>query len=347
MRDWDINLLREGLRQLQSRLPSGWRVSEPQAAASPIDGTAKLTAPDRRVRRIALQAKRRLDPKSVLQVTESAEAARTTGPLVVVAPYLSEATRTRLRERDVSYLDLTGNARVVVAEPGLYIETLGASQDPDRRERPARSLRGPKAGRIVRALIDHRAPPGVRELATLTGTDAGYVSRVLAFLDAEALIVRSARGRLERVDWQALLRRWAAEAPLETRGVTRTYLEPRGLRSLMGHLANSNFRYAITGSTAAARLSPIAPPRLSTIWVDDAAVAAAQLGLRVADAGANVLLVEAGDESAFEGVVAHEGLCYAAPSLVAADLLTSPGRGPAEGEELLTWMARNEEVWRE
>ena len=33
----------------------------------------------------------------------------------------------------------------------LYIEAQGASQDPDRDERPARSLRGAKAGRIVRA----------------------------------------------------------------------------------------------------------------------------------------------------------------------------------------------------
>ena len=40
------------------------------------------------------------------------------------------------------------------------------------------------------------------------------------------------------------------------------------------------------------------------------------------------------------------GVWYAAPSQVAADLLTSPGRGPAEGEELIQWMQANEEAWR-
>ena len=41
-----------------------------------------------------------------------------------------------------------------------------------------------------------------------------------------------------------------------------------------------------------------------------------------------------------------EGVVYAALTQVAADLLTSPGRGPAEGEELLRWMEGNEGVWR-
>ena len=37
---------------------------------------------------------------------------------------------------------------------------------------------------------------------------------------------------------------------------------------------------------------------------------------------------------------------YVALSQVAADLLTSPGRGPAEAESLLEWMRANETEWR-
>ncbi len=97
------------------------------------------------------------------------------------------------------YLDLTGNVRIVMPEPGIYIETQGASEDPDRKERPARSLRGAKAGRIVRAIIDRSEVLGVRELAAITKVDAGYVSRVLKFLDTEALITRTGRGRMQSV----------------------------------------------------------------------------------------------------------------------------------------------------
>ena len=43
----------------------------------------------------------------------------------------------------------------------------------------------------------------------------------------------------------------------------------------------------------------------------------------------------------------HDGdakeIRYVAPSQAAVDLLTSPGRSPAEGEAVLEWMARNQE----
>jgi hypothetical protein len=195
-------------------------------------------------------------------------------------------------------------------------------------------------------LVDRRQPPKVRELATATKLDAGYVSRVLAFLDTEALVTRVGYGRMKGVDWPALLRRWAQEAPLESRGETRALLEPRGLNSLVSRLAKSDERYAITGTLAAATFAPVAPPRLATIWIRDAAGAATRLGLRPTETGANVLLLEPADEVVFEGAVQRDGVWYAAPSQVAADLLTSPGRGPAEAEELIGWMQANEEAWR-
>ena len=59
-----------------------------------------------------------------------------------------------------------------------------------------------------------------------------------------------------------------------------------------------------------------------------------------------MVLAEAADDAVFEGLVQREGLWYAAPTQVAVDLLTSPGRGPQEGEELIDWMKANEDRWR-
>ena len=340
-------LLRDALGELQRRLPTGWSVGQPKSTSGQVDAVAKLTAPDRRTGSISLAVRTRLEPKGVLLLDEVALNTRVRGPLIVVARYLSEATRARLRARDLGYIDLTGNVRMVVAEPGLFIETQGAAEDPDRKERPARSLKGPKAGRIVRALVDRKLPLGVRELAVATKIDAGYVSRVLALLDSQALITRVGRGRIASVDWPALLRRWAQEAPLDSRGQLRTYLEPRGLPTLVTRLGKSDEKYVITGSLAAAAFAPAAPARLATIWIRGAPEAAIRLGLRPTEAGANVLLMERGDEGVFEGAVQRDGVWYAALSQVAVDLLTSPGRGPAEGEELIDWMRANEEVWRQ
>lgn len=341
----DNKLLREGLQELRRRLPPGWSANE-QARAASRANTVEITAPDRRSGSLALEARARLDPKGVRPLVDALADARDRATPVVVSPYLSESTRARLRAGEVGYLDLTGNARIVLPRPGLYIETQGASEAPNREERPARSLRGAKAGRVARALIERKTPPGVRELAALTKIDAGYVSRVLSFLDSEALITRVGRGRLESVDWPSLLRRWAQEAPLDSRGQPRTFLEPRGLSALLKRLARLDEPYAVTGSLAAVSIAPIAPPRLATIWVRDAAGAASKLGIRPADSGANVMLVEAGDESVFEGAALRDGVRYAPPSQVAVDLLTSPGRGPQEGEELIDWMQSNEEKWR-
>jgi hypothetical protein len=151
---------------------------------------------------------------------------------------------------------------------------------------------------------------------------------------------------MQSVDWPALLRRWAQEAPLESRGSLGTYLEPRGLSALIARLGKSDERYAVTGGLAAAAFAPAAPARLAMIWAHDAATAATRLSLRPAESGANVLLIEPNDDSVFEGATKRDGVRYAAPSQVAVDLLTSPGRGPAEGEELISWMQANEEKWR-
>ncbi|MCC6812241.1 MAG: hypothetical protein IT381_32770 [Deltaproteobacteria bacterium] len=341
----DNTLVRDAVRALQQRLPPGWE-AEARAPKGDVDAFVRLTAPNQLSGLIALEARQRLDPKAVVLLADQLSRRPDDKPLIVVARYLSGATRERLRERGLGYLDLTGNTRIVVRDPGLFIETQGASEDPEREQRPARSLKGAKAGRIVRALVDLKTPAGVRELAAQTKIDAGYVSRVLSLLDTEALITRAGRGRIETIDWPALLRRWATDSPLETRGSTATYLEPRGLPALLARLAKSNETYAVTGSSAAAAFAPIAPARLATIWLRDAKLAAERLGLRPAESGANVLLVEPADDNVFEGMTERDGVNYAAPSQTAADLLTSPGRGPAEAEELINWMRANEGAWR-
>ncbi len=341
----DNMLVQEGLGALRGRLPVGWRL-DAQLSAPSGDATATIIGPDQRSAQLFIEARARIEPKDVRSLVDALSARRHLFTPVVVARYLGENTRGRLRDGDVGYLDLTGNVRICLAVPGLYIETQGASEDPDREERPARSLRGAKAGRIAQSLINLKAPLGVRELAELTKIDAGYVSRVLSFLDSEALIVRVGRGRIESVDWAALLRRVAQDAPLESRGLVRTFLEPRGLPALLTRLARFEGPYAVTGSLAASTLAPISPARLATVWVRDGMSAAGALGLRFVDSGANVMLVEAADAGVFEDARRRDGVWYATPSQVAIDLLTSPGRGPQEGEALIEWMRANEEKWR-
>jgi hypothetical protein len=158
----------------------------------------------------------------------------------------------------------------------------------------------------------------LRELAKRAGVDPGYASRLVDFLDREALVTRTTRGPITSVDWQGLLRRWSA----------------------------STIRYAVTGSWAAAQFAPVAPPRLLLVYVDRLTPAEKELDVRPAEAGANVALLTPFDDVVFERTSEKAGVTIAAVSQIAADLLTSPGRGPNEAEALMKWMSDNEDVWR-
>jgi hypothetical protein len=344
-------LLDKGFATLEARLPPGWQAvlragsSDRQDAA--YDAEIRITASDRRRARVAVQVKDRVEPRDALRLATLAASLRPRPPLLI-SRFLSKATRERLSDVGLNWLDLTGNVRLILSEPGLYVETQGAQKRPEGEGRPARTLKGDSAGRVVRALLRSRPPIGVRELAAQAAVDPGYASRVLDLLDSAALVERNPRGPVESVDRVRLLRRWAEDAPLRARGESAFYFEPRGVAALLERLKATNMDYAITGSVAAQQFAAIAPPRLAQVYVRDyPAAAAAELGLRAAKNGGNVQLIRPRDGAVLtESSSGSDGLRYASPVQVAADLLTAPGRGPNEGEEMLRWMSELTNAWR-
>jgi len=333
----DNELLDLATRQLASRLPPGWAI-ESSIGRGPADAELRFTSSEGRSRSVPVALERRIDPRTASQVPSESS-------LLVVAPYLSKSVREVLEARGASYADHTGNTRVVIDEPGLFILTTGADANPwpDKRKL---SLRGIKAGRVVRALAVERPPLGVRELAELADTDPGYVSRLLKMLDSEAIVERTSRGQADQVDWRRLLVQWSEDAPLEARAEATTWLAPRGLKSVFERLEASDLRYLLTGSAAGSRVAPVAPTRLLSVYVDDPTRAAEALGLRRTDAGANVILLQPEDDAIYERGTEVRGLRQASLPMIVADLLTGPGRSPAEAEALMAWMESNEEAWR-
>jgi hypothetical protein len=343
------SLVADIVEALQRRLPDGWvsRVLKPSKAARAASVDAMLS-----VRRkgaasgtVRVAAKRRIEPKDVDSL---AAALRPTPdePVLIAAPYLGRRTQERLRGSGFAYADLTGNVRLELSEPGLFIETTGARENPEPTPRDRKSLKGAKAGRLVRALCDFRPPLGLRELAKRAGVDPGYASRVVDFLDREALVTRTPRGPITSVDWRALLSRWSQEySPFRRQGAA-LYLAARGIPAVIARLKQLKTRYAVTGSWAAAEIAPAAPPRLLTMYVERSRDVEQALDLRPAEAGANVALFVPFDEVVFERTSVKKGITIAALSQIAVDLMTSPGRGPNEAEALLQWMQDNEDAWR-
>lgn len=341
-------------RRVQAQLPPKWRVSLDQRGVQRgPDAALTVVSPDGRSTNLLVDIKRRLEPAAVTRVLEQMQSWVVSEDMarpayLVAAGYLGERTRDRLRERNVNYLDLTGNTYVCLDEPGIYVFTQGASKDPDRASRPTRSLKGVKAGQIVRTLLDVSPPLGVRQIAELADTDPGNVSRLLEMLQREGLIDRSARGGVQEVRWEDLLKAWSQDYSVTGSNRYHSYLDPRGLQNMVSRLRNlpEAKRYAVTGSLAASRIAPVAPPKLGVVYVEDAVAVAGELGLVPAEAGSNVLLVEPKGEFVFERTRVEDGLRYVAPSQAAVDLMTGSGRNPAEADEVIDWMRRNESEWR-
>lgn len=344
----ETELLDAVIALLRQRIPDTWTISdrrEVSRAGKRVDAELEIQAGNGPAARLLGEIKLATTPKQLPDVVRQL---RNSGPAdgyLIIAPYLSAEGRWRLREQGISYADATGNVRIALDRPALFVLLQGAEKNPWTENRPIKSLRGPAAAAVVRALCDFRPPYGVRELAERAGLSLASTSRIVSFLDADALLQRQRRGRINSVDWPRLLRRWTQDYGFVTSNRTRLVLEPRGIQALLGKV-RGNASVVVTGSLAASIVAPYAAPALGTLYVREIGPAQREFGWPDAPAGANVMLVEPFSPVAFKRSWDRDGINYAALSQVAADLLTSPGRGPSEGEALIDWMTKNENAWR-
>ncbi len=327
-------LLVQATSLLGSVLPPLW-------TASLVHGpqpTMTVTTPSGNQPQWWLHARQHLYPKQALE--ESFLRSATARP-IVVAPFLSRETQERLKSVDVDYIDLTGNVSLNHIDPDLFVSRTGATRAPTPELRE-QSLKGEKAASVLLELLHRALPAGVREIAARSKATPGYVSKLLAALDERALLSRNDKGQVTQVDRWRLLQAWATDSPVMKRCQAYSCIEPRGLPSLLSKLPKLNQRWAITGSLAAQTKAPVAPPRLAMIYVEQIAEAATVLGLQPADTGYNVLLLSAPTSLPFDRAWTHQGLQYADLYLVIVDLLTSPGRSPAEAEALWNWIQQGD-----
>ena len=361
-------LLSTVARDIRGRLPSRWallnrgeevRVGQGIGRTRVIDAILEIRDPQGLSTSIVVEAKDTpVEPNRVsfaaemlLELTrlvseEDGELDAAPVPMML-SPFLSPLARERLVAAGISYADSTGNLRFSADRPAIFIETQGQDRNPFRENRPLQSLKGSRAARAVRSFLDYRPPFGTRELAGETQNSLATVSRVSDLLVREAIIVRDGpRGRISSVDWETLVRRWAMDYDFAKANSLTTYLEPRGPSVLFDRLREADLRYAVTGSFAAVRLAPVAEPRLVTLYAADPEYAADRLGLRPAETGGNVVIARPFDPVVFERTEIADGITYARVTQVMLDLMTGPGRGPAEAEGLLEWMRENEETWK-
>jgi hypothetical protein len=355
--------------RLSKAVPWDWvfESPRPRGAAWPgdsadprVDAWLKLRIQGVEVR-VAVELRLRFEPRDVEGLRDLAvpiqspsrksdrvgEAKNKVAGWLLATPFLSRRSQELLATAGWSYADATGNIRIVLDQPPAFVQLQGAAKGPSGEPRPLRSLKGPAAGRLVRALADFRPPYGVLDLADRAGVSAAMASRVVALLEADAIITRTKRGAVTGVDWKALLERWSEEYNFTRSNRVMRYLALRGLKPMLESLRKSGCEYAITGTLLAERRRSVASSVAAYIYTTDSSGLASELELESTPRASNVLLVEPFDRVVFERSWIEEGLRYVALSQAVADLLTSGDRNPQIAGALMDWMQENESAWRD
>lgn len=191
------------LRRVLERAPElvDLVVSTDKQALGGFDGEARFKVGDD-IYRLLIECKTSSQPRHVreaaTQLRRYVSAAGEATQGIIVAPFLSPASRDVLRHEGFGWLDLAGNVRITL--PRFYIEVSATNADPFSTKRPLRALFSPKSSRVIKALIYHPHAWKVKDLAAQAQLSMGQVSNVRqALVDREWAQVEPGEGlRLTR-----------------------------------------------------------------------------------------------------------------------------------------------------
>ena len=190
-------------------------------------------------------------------------------PLLAV-PHMSEAAQERCAQADLPWLDLSGNARIIV--PGIFYQNLG---NPNRFRRAGRpeSAFGPRGARIARRLLmEPTKPVRQRTLASSTGLDEGHTSRIVGKLLEAGLVDRGEDG-ISVANPDLLLDAWRDDYRFDRHEVIRGHIASRGgdvlIQAISAILSRIDEPYAATALPAAWLWTRYAGFRLSTVYLSN------------------------------------------------------------------------------
>ena len=342
---------------LRRALPPAWslRIRPAKADDRGVDGIVELIGPNQQVVTFALEVKRSGPVSSASLVDQLiALAAREPEPLLFVTDYINPTLRAGLSDAGISFADGTGWARIVRDEPLLLLSERGASRAPKSRETSnITRLNGKSASRIIRALLECPVPLGVRELAELTDTSPGSVSKLLPTLAADGAVERD-RGAVVKVRKRTLLDRWTQDyAFLNSNSLVLDYLAPRGLTPVLDALRQRS-DVCVTGSGAARNYLPesttsVLPLTQLACFARDPQGLASDLQLvRTDRSTANVIVTRPADPQLLASPSrTQDGLPVVPVSQALADMVSLPGRAAQEAEQLIDVLAATDPSWRE
>ncbi|MGU2064690.1 type IV toxin-antitoxin system AbiEi family antitoxin [Pseudomonas aeruginosa] len=254
--------------------------------------------------------------------------------LVLLAEHLSKGARDELKLRNISFFDLKGSLYLKHRNWLINIET---SRSHSRSAPQAIDLFKGSREMVVHAVLQKKGEwfHGM-EIVESSETSGYSVSTVLQELERRGWVESEGKGRnmIRRlIKPGELLDSWASDWKKRKQTKTRWYFfcpDPKLLmETLSKKAAMSDLPCAFTGAIAANRLSPLLTlvDIAELIVPSSASVFAAELGLKPAEKGSNVVIIErSGASQLFQNFSIDEGVWFASPFIQYLDLLDGRGR---------------------
>jgi len=285
-----------------------------------------------------------LNPAVVRFRDDSRNLGRNVIPLLVV-PYMGETGRRFCDERELAWIDLSGNAHIKA--PGLLINIEGRPNRFKSAGRPP-NLFAPKSSRIARQLLTEPVRGFTqRELSQATGLDEGYTSRIVHRLIESGFVLKDNEGLLMPRDPSNLLDAWHEAYDFKKHHIIKGHIPARSGDELLHRIAdvlkNLEIDYAATGLGAAWVYTHFANFRLATFYLPNPPGEELYkgLGFREDEQGANTWLVVPNDEGIFHDLEARDRIRCVHPIQVFLDLKAHPERSSEAAsrlrQEYLKW----------
>ncbi len=254
---------------------------------------------------------------------------------LVVAPFISPASRAMLAESNMGWLDLAGNVRIVF--PHFHLEISKADRDPFATRREQRSLFFPKSARLLKLLLHGpRSSWKVAELAAAADVSVGQVSNVRrALMEREWAQAETGGGfRLTQPD--ALLDAWRDDGVHVPSVVLRGHTLKHGhaldaaIEEVFAEVAAQGSNVLLASHSVARRAAPYARIAGEFFYAAPVGIALLKRHLQISptDKGENVTIFRPSDEGLWRETLALGAtLQGTGPIQTYLDLLSTGERG--------------------
>jgi hypothetical protein len=287
--------------------------------------------------RLDVEYKSRSDAASVLAGLRTLSGARVEGHPLLVVPFMGETGASLCREERVSWLDLSGNAHILV--PGARIILRGFPNKFVSAGRPS-NVFASKSARVTRELLERvPAPTPQADLAKATDLGSGFVSRIVRRLIDDRLVLRK-NGDISVPDPDALLTAWSERYDFHKHRIRKGHMTADSSLELVHKLEQAmtsrDIEHAFTGLASAWLRDEHARFRLVTVYAQPLPTSEVLEALRFREGsrGANVWFIEPNDSTLFNHVERVQGVPCVSVIQTYLDLLDLPERAEEAAEHL-------------